>query len=414
MKDSSTGIGPSPEQLGLLPEYWRSAPRRWGHPLHSLCSYFAMFPPQIANVFISWLTNPGDVVYDPFSGRGTVALEALLLGRIGLASDANPLALALSRAKTSIPARQQLIDRLTDLESAARRSRRSVEHEPPEIRMLYSDCTLRQLVFLKHALEPCDAVDAFIIAMVLGMLHANHAKNGATRGFSISMPNTFAMAPGYVKRYIADHHLVRPEVDVFAMLRQRTERLDLPDQSVAVGTAWLHDATTTLDWPATQRAQLIFTSPPYLQVIKYGKYNWIRLWFLGEDPRAVDEQLMSSGSLPRYVEFITSVCQQLATAVSDDGFICLVIGDVRRGTDSINLAQAAWKQAIEPLGWHLHGVIADELPEGRKVSRIWKNNSGRATKVDRILLLSPSPTTLPPLTQSSWDRPRFRDEGTAA
>lgn len=29
-------------KLDKLPGEWRSAPRRWGHPLHSLCSYFAM------------------------------------------------------------------------------------------------------------------------------------------------------------------------------------------------------------------------------------------------------------------------------------------------------------------------------------------------------------------------------------
>lgn len=70
---------------------WHSAPRRWGHELHSLCSYMAMFPPSIPHFFIRWLTEPGDVVYDPFSGRGTTVLEACLLGRRGLGSDANQI-----------------------------------------------------------------------------------------------------------------------------------------------------------------------------------------------------------------------------------------------------------------------------------------------------------------------------------
>src|SRR4051812_49694223 len=86
---------PAPS-LARLPARWRRAPRRWGHPLHSVCSYFAMFPPQIAHVFVRWLSGPGDVVYDPFAGRGTVPLEAALLGRRGVGSDANPLAVTLS------------------------------------------------------------------------------------------------------------------------------------------------------------------------------------------------------------------------------------------------------------------------------------------------------------------------------
>src|SRR5688572_33385007 len=89
--------------LARMPRMWHSAPRRWGHRLHSLCSYMAMFPPSLPHVFIRWLTKPGDVVYDPFSGRGTTVLEACLQGRIGLGSDANPLAWILTSAKAHPP-----------------------------------------------------------------------------------------------------------------------------------------------------------------------------------------------------------------------------------------------------------------------------------------------------------------------
>src|SRR5687767_2024220 len=111
---ASAGHAPSLERM---PNRWRRAPRRWGHPLHSICSYFAMFPPQLPNVFIRWLTEPGDAVYDPFSGRGTVPLEAVLEGRRGYASDANPLAAALSAAKVRIPARSRVRARITQLEN---------------------------------------------------------------------------------------------------------------------------------------------------------------------------------------------------------------------------------------------------------------------------------------------------------
>lgn len=98
-----------------LPARWRRAPRRWGHPLHSVCSYFAMFPPQIAHVFLRWLTSPGDVVYDPFAGRGTVPLEAALLARRAIASDANPLAVTLSGAKVQVPSETRALRRLGEI-----------------------------------------------------------------------------------------------------------------------------------------------------------------------------------------------------------------------------------------------------------------------------------------------------------
>ena len=55
----------TPPDLARLAERWHRAPRRWGLPLHAVCSYFAMFPPQLAHVFIRWLTQPKETVYDP-------------------------------------------------------------------------------------------------------------------------------------------------------------------------------------------------------------------------------------------------------------------------------------------------------------------------------------------------------------
>src|SRR5689334_18917254 len=190
--------------LSSLPEAWARAPRRWGHPLHSLCSYFAMFPPQLAAVVIRWLSQPGDTIYDPFAGRGTVALEALLNGRVGHGSDANPLAHALTKAKVGIPSEAAVLRRLRELRAHyGDGGGYSDVAVPDDIRMLYAPGTLSQLAFLRSQLGKNRRVDHFITALVLGMLHANHSARGATRGFSISMPNTFAMAPGYVRAYIA-------------------------------------------------------------------------------------------------------------------------------------------------------------------------------------------------------------------
>ncbi len=108
--------------------------------------------------------------------------------------------------------------------------------------MLYSDFTLKKLLFLKKELRGPSSVDNFLTAMILGMLHANHSKNGAARGFSVSMPNTFAMSPGYVQRYIRDNNLKKPDVNVFDMLRARMDRLHVSESARRSGVAWLQDA----------------------------------------------------------------------------------------------------------------------------------------------------------------------------
>ncbi len=392
-----------PADLAALPKIWRMAPRRWGHPLHSICSYLAMFPPQMASVFIRWLTKPGDAVYDPFSGRGTVALEAGLQGRRGYGADANPLAHALTRAKVRIPAEAAVLQRLDELEEEFRGGELSLEDAPPNIRMLYSPRTLKQISFLRQRLTWRGTVDPFIVALVLGMLHANHSAGGATRGFSISMPNTFAMAPGYVERYIAEKGLDAPDVDVFEMLRAKARRYSLPEDGISHGNSWRANAALTAPKDVRgAKPRLIFTSPPYLQVIKYGKYNWVRLWFLGEEPHEVDAELMASASLSKYLDFMERVLRQMKQTLSPSGYLCLVIGDVRRGNEHLNLAQEVWDRVASPEGWYRHGTIMDALPEGQKVSRIWKTKPGRATKTDRLLLLSPVETSLPALGEIDW------------
>jgi hypothetical protein len=70
--------------LSIAPE-WKDQQRLWGHSFHPMCSYLASFPAGLVHAFIARYTRPGDVVLDPFSGRGTTPLQACAEGRIGAA-----------------------------------------------------------------------------------------------------------------------------------------------------------------------------------------------------------------------------------------------------------------------------------------------------------------------------------------
>jgi site-specific DNA-methyltransferase (adenine-specific) len=346
----------------------------------------AMFPPSLPHVFIRWLTQPGDVVYDPFSGRGTTALEACLEGRKGFGSDLNPLALVLSGAKVAPPSPEEAVERLKEL--ARHRQFWDPRSEPDRIRMLFDDATLGELLWLKQSLDVTNRVDRFLVAALLGILHANADASGAPRGLTVSMPNTFSMSPGYVAKYIAEHGLVPPKVSPLTKLRTRVgDILRRPYRHH--GAAWQRDATGALAGPIRRApAKLLFTSPPYLHVIKYGKLNWIRLWLLGASPRDVDDALFSSSSLERYARFVRKMLEANVDAVRDDGWLCLVIGDVRRRGENLNLAQVVADSCIAGTGLTVRRIINDRLPVHHKVSRIWKDTKGRATKTDRVLMLA--------------------------
>lgn len=319
-------------------------------------------------------------------------MEACRLGRIGLGSDANPLAYVLTAAKVDPPTTEEVNTRLDTL--AASMPTRFQNRLPGDIRMLYSPKVQRQLSWLKDQLKITNQVDRFIISAILGLLHANYKPGSPARGLSISMPNTFSMSPSYVRNYIAEHQLQPPDVDVLQMIRTKAERMCIPEQQACRGRAWKADARAPIDLKEGP-ARLVFTSPPYLGVIKYGKYNWIRLWMLGHEPREVDNDLTATSSLSQYIDFMIEVISGLRPLVRADGYLCLMIGDVtnKSSDTTLNLAEMVWKNAAQKLGWRRLGVLNDHFPEQHKVSRIWgRGRKGHATKVDRILVLAPPGT----------------------
>src|SRR5690242_20968737 len=90
-------------------EFW-TARQRQAHSLHEI-SYRACFKPQLPRFFIERLTQPRDIVYDPFMGRGTTPLEAALLGRVPFGCDINPLSQVLTRPRFNPPTLDQVSER---------------------------------------------------------------------------------------------------------------------------------------------------------------------------------------------------------------------------------------------------------------------------------------------------------------
>lgn len=68
---------------------------------HNFYRYPARFSPDFARAAISALSNPGDIVLDPYMGGGTTIVEAMAAGRRAYGGDLNSLAVFVTRAKTT-------------------------------------------------------------------------------------------------------------------------------------------------------------------------------------------------------------------------------------------------------------------------------------------------------------------------
>jgi hypothetical protein len=407
---------------------WQDQPRLWGHAYHPMCSYLASFPATLAHAFIARYSRPGDVVLDPFSGRGTTPLQACAEGRIGVGNDLNPLAHVLSAAKVEPPTDRQLESRLAGLrldwsfEAAAwleladrvaagapalipaagsgAGAHAGLEPVPAEVALAFHPRTLGQLLFVRSRLRLDEPADRFVAAALAGILH------GKRPGYlSELMPNTFSMAPRYVRDFASRTGFASPERDLFALLGAKLRRLARDGRPATPGIALLGDARDAGDRARAalrarslpDRARLVLTSPPYLRVLKYGYYNWLRTWFLGFSAAEIDATLDDAHRREPYLLFLREVLAGLRPALADDAVVALVLGDVeaergRAAADglAIGLADEAWEGAARPEGYLLAGVARDEIAARRKMTKLWGEEAGQATKVDRILVLATS------------------------
>jgi hypothetical protein len=376
---------------------WSGLSPRWGHPWHPMCSYLGAFPAALAHSFIAMLTEPKDIVLDPFSGRGTTLLEARATSRVPLASDLNPIAIALTRAKNTCVTYEAVAARINEIgeryDPLLYLPEAQVESD--EIRLIFHDRTLAQLCYLRRQLiSSFDDVDVFLVGVVLGIMHGSERQDGSSGYASISMPNTFSMAPDYVRRYVEINRLQRVERDVFAMLRRKVSRLfDRADQLTTVGVVAQLDAkelSTASDFvPYLGRVKLVLTSPPYLDVVNYARQNWIRCWFLRVGASDINSELDDNLTLQSWLEFMAKVLEQLQVMVARDGVLVFVIGDVARSSRSVMPIAREFLRRIQHEGRFSYvGCLSDHLEIGAKTTRIWGDTKGQATTVDRIIILS--------------------------
>ena len=82
--------------------------------------------------------------------------------------------------------------------------------------------------------------------------------------------------------------------------------------------------------------------------------------------------------------------KEMRRVLRQEGKAVLVIGDVKKSmsNDIFNLAETIWERCAKPLGFKLTKPIqADIISDDTKVSRIWGDKKGNATKIDRILII---------------------------
>jgi hypothetical protein len=368
----------------VINEFWTSA-QRTGHALHEV-SYRACFKPQLPAFFIERLSQAGDVVYDPFMGRGTTPLEAALRSRVPAGNDVNPLSAMLLRPRLSPPEPGVVAARLAGigLEFAGDLDADLLAfYHPDTLREL---CGLRAWLLQRDRDGGLDDVDDWIRMVAINRL------TGHSPGFFsvYTLPPNQATSASAQRKINDKRAQTPPRRDVRAIIQKKSAQL-LANVDAATRDALAASAAkaTLLCAPAdatpqlgSGSVQLVVTSPPFLDVVQYAQDNWLRCWFAGIDAAAVP--MTMAKTLPAWRAAMTSVFTELRRVLAPGGHVAFEVGEIRSGTVRLEeeVIPAATAAGLVPV------LVLINEQEFTKTANCWGiANNKRGTNSNRVVLL---------------------------
>lgn len=343
---------------------WSGSALKAESTLHQLSPYIGKLKSSIAGSLVSQFTKAGDLIYDPFSGSGTVALETWAAGRNIIANDLSPYAALLTRAKLFPYKSLQLAQKdikVLSVEADAEYDTLDLRSVPSWVRKFFHSETLRETIAWSRVLRKRRRW--FLLASLFGILH--HQRPGF-----LSYPSSHTVPYLRVKSFpparfpeLYEYRAVRERLDAKVKRAfRRVPKLDFDlERRCFVKSAHLLTPGAIVD--------TIITSPPYMRQLDYARDNRLRLWFLGvEHPNELDKII--SPRKAAFLKLMAKCFRQWKTVLKPQGYCVLVIGDGSSELRKANLPELISHIATTEVGGYVHVHDHTEaIPNERRVRR---------------------------------------------
>lgn len=368
-------------------EFW-TAKQRAASRLHEI-SYRACFKPQLPSFFIERLTKPGDVVLDPFMGRGTTLLEAALLGRVPFGCDANPLCRKLIAPRLNPPAVSEVAERLSGIDfSFEVETRRDllVFYHPKTLRQV---CALRDYLLKQEERRGLDTVDEWIQMVALNRL------TGHSPGFfsvytlppnqavsiesQVRINKRLGQKPGF--RSVPDLILAKTK----SLLRNFTQENRQSLCSVFTKAKVLTRSCEFLPEIPDDSIDLVVTSPPFLNVVDYATDNWLRCWFAGIESQS--EFFRVHSNLTGWQKEMKVILAEISRIIRPGGHVAFEVGEIQRGKIQLedSVIAAGVSASLEP------ELVLINSQKFTKTANCWGvRNNDLGTNTNRVVLFRKS------------------------
>jgi hypothetical protein len=359
-------------------EFWTNQQRQ-AHSLHEI-SYRACFKAQLPDFFIRRLTKVGDVVYDPFMGRGTTIVQAALQQRKTIGNDINPLSLMLARPRLRPPSISDVEYRLKQI------NWQNKIDGSEELLAFYHPNTLNQILILREFLNKNTPIKSDVdpINDWIRMVALNRLTGHSPGFFSVyTLPPNQAVSVTSQIKINNKRNQVPVEKDICEIILKKSRHL-LSDPLPSINTHNIMGISPAWDTPyiSDETVNLIVTSPPFLDVIQYEDDNWLRCWFAGIDLNSVK---ISSLRDPIQWKNMVKLCfKEFARIMSPGGYVVFEVGEVKR--KNIFLEELVW-EAIEGLPFEKHFILINEQ-NFTKTSNVWGvANNELGTNTNRMIIV---------------------------
>lgn len=370
-------------------EFW-TAKQRQASSLHEI-SYRACFKPQLPRFFIELLTEKGDVIYDPFSGRGTSIIEAALLNRRIVSNDINPISKILSFPRLFVPSMREIIERLDQLNL----KKVIKKNNDLDLSMFYHPNTEKELLALREYLNnkteesSNDNIDDWI-----RMIATNRLSGHSSGFFSVyTLPPNQAVSQESQRKINQKRNQKPSPRDVKNIIIKKSvsliSNLSKNDaktlHKIGEDAKFLESDAGNTPEILSDTVKLVVTSPPFLDVVQYSDDNWLRCWFNAIDTKEIEKKITMSKNIGDWSKVMSRVFDELFRIVKYGGHVAFEVGEVKNG--KINLEDHVIPLGLQS-GFQVEGIMIN-AQDFTKTSNIWgiRNNS-KGTNTNRIVLFS--------------------------
>ncbi|MBR1984524.1 MAG: hypothetical protein IKA31_02175 [Clostridia bacterium] len=271
--------------------------------MHSFHRYYGKLIPAIPRAFIREFTKVGDLVFDPFSGSGTTALESRFLDRNFIGVEINPLSVLISKIKTnnySVEMLKRIQDKLLQLIDEDKEEVKA-EEIPFVINRdhWFKDFVQRDLVIIRRNFDK--AVDEFIddgnkekyIDFLIAVLSAIVKQ--------VSNADTMHVFPGISKRMRRLESEGKIKINVFDTFRRALKkRIQFVEQvgKHDVSTNIMLGDSANIDLSQySDKVDLVVTNPPYISSVRYAETLKLELYWLEVTKSSSDYMNLSNSMI---------------------------------------------------------------------------------------------------------------------